>query len=132
LVNIFNFLLAKSGDNAPDWYMAADSVGDDLAAAIFNQADAKQDITAVAALELFVQLYAAEAGNLALKYLTRGGLYIGGGIAPKITSWLQRPAFLEEFRNKGKMSELMESIPVHVIMDERVALYGLALHLANS
>jgi glucokinase len=132
LANIFNYLLEQSGDDSPDWFIAAERSGEDLAAVIFSQADAHQEATAVEALELFVQLYAAEAGNLALKYLARGGLYIGGGIAPKIISWLQRPAFLEEFRNKGKMSELMESIPVHVIMDERVALYGLTLHLANS
>jgi glucokinase len=132
LVNIFNFLMEQRGGDTPDWFMAAERDGEDIAAIIFNQADTQQETTAVEALELFVQLYAAEAGNLALKYLARDGLYIGGGIAPKILTWLQRPDFLQEFCNKGKMSELMKSIPVHVVMDERVALYGLALRFADS
>jgi glucokinase len=132
LINIFNFFLDQSGDDTPGWFLKAETDREDLAAAIFSQADANQDSIAVAALEMFVQLYAAEAGNLALKYLARDGLYIGGGIAPKILTWLQRPEFLQEFCAKGKMSELMKSIPVHVVMDERVALYGLALRFADS
>ncbi len=132
LVNIFSFMLEQGGGDTPDWFHTALKGGDDLAAAIFTQANTNQDMNAVNSLELFVQLYAAEAGNLVLKKLARGGLYIGGGIAPKIIDWLRRPTFLQEFCNKGKMKELMESVPVHVIMDDRVALYGLALHLSNS
>ncbi len=132
LINIFRFMLEQSGLDTPEWFHTAQMKGKDLAAAIFSQADANTDSSAVAAMELFIQLYAAEAGNLALKHQARGGLYIGGGIAPKIITWLQQPAFLQEFCNKGKMKELMESIPLHVIMDDRAALYGLALCLANS
>ncbi len=75
----------------------------------------------------FAALYGAEAGNLALKILSRGGLYVAGGIAPKILPFLQRPEFLEAFCAKGRMRPLLESMPVHVVLSDRVALYGLAL-----
>jgi len=78
------------------------------------------------AVEIFVQIYAAEAGNLALKVLATGGVYIGGGIAPKILSELQRPIFLEAFLNKGRMKPLLEAIPVLVILNENTALRGAA------
>jgi len=78
------------------------------------------------ALDLFVALYGAEAGNLALKLLSTAGLYIGGGIAPKILPKLQDGAFLEAFRSKGRMRELMGRIPVRVVLEHRAGLLGAA------
>ncbi len=78
-------------------------------------------------MQLFVRLYGAEAGNLALKVMSRGGLYIGGGIAPKILPMLQDGDFLEALLNKGRMRPLLESMPVKVILNDRAALYGPAL-----
>jgi len=78
-------------------------------------------------LDLFVHLYGAEAGNLALKTMSRGGLYVGGGIAPKILPLLQRDVFLQAFLNKGRMRPLLEAMPVRVILNDRAALYGPAL-----
>ncbi|MFO7707818.1 MAG: glucokinase [Desulfobacterales bacterium] len=79
-----------------------------------------------AALELFVSVLGAEAGNLALKIMASGGVYLGGGIPPRILPVLQKGLFMEAFRRKGRMSMLMEEIPVHVILYPRAALLGAA------
>jgi glucokinase len=130
LESLYDFLLQQADTEPPEWFVAAQN-GGDPAAAISVLADSGEDPIAVQALEEFVKLLGAEAGNLALKHMATGGLYIGGGIAPKIVTWLQRSSFLEQFHLKGKMRELMQSIPVHVILNDRVALYGPALFLDN-
>ena len=86
----------------------------------------------VLALERFVSSYGAEAGNLALKVLATGGVYVGGGIAPKILPKLREPVFLESFLDKGRYRKLMEAIPVKVILNDRTALLGAARHAALS
>lgn len=78
------------------------------------------------ALEFFVGIYGAAAGNLALKFMARGGVYLGGGIAPKIIEKLREPHFMEAFVAKGRMRPLMETIPVRVIMNDKAALLGAA------
>jgi glucokinase len=78
------------------------------------------------ALDLFVSLYGAEAGNLGLKLMARGGIFIGGGIAPRILERLKQPAFIEALTAKGRMRPLLEAMPVHVILDDKVGLAGAA------
>jgi glucokinase len=78
------------------------------------------------ALDLFVSIYAAEAGNLALKTMALGGIYLGGGIAPKMVAKLSGPLFMQSFVAKGRMQHLLESIPVKVIMNDNTALQGAA------
>jgi glucokinase len=90
------------------------------------------DPLAVDALRLFVRLYGAEAGNLALKHLATGGVFVGGGIAPKLLPWLRRPEFLDAFHDKGRMRLLMEGLPVYVVLNDRAALLGPALYLAGT
>ncbi len=80
----------------------------------------------VQALDIFVSCFGAEAGNLALRSLTSGGIYLGGGIAPKIIDKLKDPTFLLAFLNKGRLRPLLESIPVHIILNDRTALQGAA------
>jgi len=80
----------------------------------------------VQALSLFADAYAAEAANLALTALATGGVFLGGGIAPKIVDVLRRPRFMEVFRGTGPLRELLASIPVTVILDEGAALIGAA------
>ncbi len=75
-------------------------------------------------LDMFVSLYGAEAGNTALRYLAVGGVYLGGGIAPKIIERLKGPGFMLSFANKGRLSPLLETIPVRVILNDRTALLG--------
>ena len=78
------------------------------------------------ALEVFASLYGTEAGNMALKIMATGGVYIGGGIAPKIIEILKGPHFMEDFLNKGRMRKLLKDIPVKVILSDQTALLGTA------
>jgi len=80
------------------------------------------------ALEMFVSIYGAEAGNLALRTLARGGVYLGGGIAPKIRAKLSDGTFMRSFVAKGRMEPLLKTIPVHVILNDETALLGAAHH----
>lgn len=85
----------------------------------------------VEAMDMFAGFYGAEAGNVALKFLARGGVYIGGGIAPKIVEFLRRPVFLESFLEKGRMRDVLEGVPVRVIVRKGVALLGAANYAAR-
>jgi glucokinase len=87
------------------------------------------DPLCVGALDLFAAVYGAEAGNLALKCLAVGGVFVGGGIAPKILPALEKGGFLQGFRGKGRFRSLMESIPVSVALNPRAPLLG-AAHFA--
>lgn len=104
----------------------------DPAAAISRAAQAQKDEVCEEALEMFVRLYGAEAGNLVLKHMATGGIYLGGGIAPKILDWLKRDDFMQAFLNKGRMQPLLEKVPVRVILNDRTALFGPAVYAALS
>lgn len=124
LVNIFEFLRARCGAAcATD--VATDA--DDRAAAIAKAALGGDDALASQALDMFVDIYGAQAGNLALTTLATGGVYIAGGIAPKILSRLTDGRFMRAFRNKGRMSALVATIPVYVVTNQAVGLMGTAL-----
>jgi glucokinase len=88
-------------------------------------ADGRSERCAMA-LDRFVSLYGAEAGNLGLKLMARGGIFIGGGIAPRIIDRLRQPAFLAALTGKGRMKPLLESMPVHVILNDKAGLLGAA------
>lgn len=79
-------------------------------------------------LDLFVSCYGAEAGNLALKVLAHGGVYIGGGIAPKILKKMQDGTFMNAFFDKGRMRDLVRQMPVRIILESRAALMGAAAY----
>ncbi len=79
------------------------------------------------ALEMFVTAYGAEAGNLALRFVATAGVFLGGGIAPKILPALRQPAFLDAFTSKPPMREFLQTIPVSVILNEQTALLGAAV-----
>jgi len=78
------------------------------------------------ALDLFACVYGSEAGNLALRCFTLGGIYLGGGIAPKILKKLKEPSFMKAFIAKGRLSSLLSQIPVKVILNDKAALLGAA------
>jgi glucokinase len=80
----------------------------------------------VKALDFFVSILGATAGNLALTGLTRGGIYLGGGIAPKILLKLQEELFMRAFVDKGRFRGLVSEVPVHVILNDKAALLGAA------
>lgn len=120
LVNIYRYLRLGHGAAAD-----VSAEGSDAAARI--SAAAENDPVARAAVELFVSVYGAFAGNLALTTLARGGVYIAGGIAPKMIQHLRGERFLAAFRNKGRMRVLLEAMPVQVVMNPKVGLLGTAL-----
>ena len=99
----------------------------DPGALIGNAALEKSDRLSEQTMQLFIEAYGAEAGNLALKLLPYGGLYIAGGIAPKILPLIQDGSFLTNFTQKGRMGSLLEEIPVLMILNQQVGLIGAAL-----
>ena len=125
LVNIYQFLRDTRRSQEPAW-LAEELRTQDPAAVITQAALSGRNVLCKQALDLFVSLYGAEAGNLALKIMATGGVFIGGGIAPKISSTLTTPTFMEAFTNKGRMRPLLEAMPVRVILNDRAALFGAA------
>lgn len=103
----------------------------DPAAAISLAALEKRDPLCEKTMELFVEAYGAEAGNLALKLLPYGGLYVAGGIAAKNLSLMQAGGFLSAFTHKGRVSPLLEKVPVRVVLNPQVGLIGSALCAAR-
>jgi len=99
----------------------------DPGALIGNAALEKSDRLSEQTMQLFIEAYGAEAGNLALKLLPYQGLYIAGGIAPKILPLIQDGSFLTNFTQKGRMGSLLEEIPVLMILNQQVGLIGAAL-----
>jgi glucokinase len=131
LHNIYQFLQQRSGqsDELPGLMIKLGT--DDPAAAITHAALEGRNELCRQALEMFMAVYGAEAGNLALKVLATGGVYLGGGIAPKLLPALREPTFLEAFAAKGRMRPLLEAIPVRVVLNDRAALIGAAHHAAE-
>lgn len=125
LHNIYGYLRDTGFAPEPDW-LAAEIANGDPGAAISRAALDRSSDLAAQTLEMFVSIYGAMAGNLALMTLATCGVYIGGGIAPKILRKLEEGSFIEAFRQKGRFTPMMERIPVHVILDAKAALYGAA------
>ncbi len=122
IVNLYRFLRDEEGHRESPLLEEADP------AAAIARASEEGDEDAHRAMHWFTCLYGAEAGNQALKQMATGGVFVGGGIAPKILEWMQRPPFLRAFRNKGRMQPLMEAMPVQVILNDRAGLYGPAYY----
>jgi len=131
LVNIHAFLSKHRKAATPGWLQEAMQEGD-AAAAITDAAQTGTDAVCREALDLFIRCYGAEAGNLALKLMATGGVFIAGGIAPKLIGRLQQGDFMEAFCAKGRMQGLMETMPVKVLRNERASLLGPAVWAAQS
>ena len=125
LVNIFRFLRDSGRGTEPQW-LTDEMSHSDPAAAISRAALSGNCALCEQALDLFVSVFAAEAGNLALKLMATGGVYLGGGIAPKMLSKLSGPLFMRAFLGKGRLQPLLEAIPVKVIINDKTALMGAA------
>ena len=124
--NIYEFLRDTKRFSEPVWLAEEIAENNDVAAVVSkNGIEGKAEICEHA-LEIFASAYGAAAGNLALKMLATGGVFLGGGIAPKILPELKDAAFLESFRAKGRMRELLEKIPVRVVLNDKAALLGAA------
>jgi glucokinase len=130
LPNLYAYLKHAGAAPEPSW------LAEKLAAApdptpIISQAaldTAAPQPLAVAALRLFVSILGAEASNLALKVLATGGIYVGGGIPPRILSFFTDDTFIRAFTGKGRFADLLSRIPVNIIMHPEVALLGAATY----
>ena len=128
LPNIYAYLKASGYAEEPPWFAAKLAATPDPTPIIVNNAlgEGQRCELCVATLGVFVSALGAEAGNLALKVLATGGVYLGGGIPPRILPALSSGTFMLSFQNKGRFSALMNSIPVHVILSPKSALLGVA------
>ncbi len=125
LIHIFEFVKEKFSINeSVDWENGLPE--EKLASEIINRAVHNQSQVCEKTLLLFAELYGALAGNLALQFLAKGGVYLGGGIAPKILPFLTNGKFIEGFLSKNKFENLLADIPVKVILNEKAALLGAA------
>jgi len=128
LPNIYAYLKESGRADEPDWLAEQLAGVDDPTPVIINSALDPEEVCelCVATLEMFVSILGAEAGNLALKVLATGGVYLGGGIPPRILPALEHERFMNAFRGKGRLSELLAAIPVDVILNPKAALFGAA------
>ena len=131
LHRIYRFLSDTRRGEEPDWLARALETAEDPAAVISEAGQDGRSELCRRALEVFVGIYGAEAGNLALKGLSLSGLYVGGGIAPKILPALRDGRFIEAFCAKGRYRPLMEEIPVKVLLNPRAPLRGAARYAAE-
>jgi len=129
LASIYAFLRDTSRGTEPDWLAEAIRTGDGPAVISRAALEGKSELC-VKALDIFVAAYGDEASNLALKLMATGGVYLGGGIAPRIVDKLKGPAFMEAFTAKGRLGPLLATIPVRVIMNDETALLGAARYAA--
>ena len=127
LVNVYLFLKDTHRGEEPQWLRDEIAAGD-AGAAISCAASSGKSSLAEQALDLWISIYGAEAGNMALKVLATGGVFLGGGIVPKILPKLSGPLFMQAFLGKGRMQPLLESIPVRVITNEKTGLLGAAFY----
>ncbi len=125
IYNIYRFLRRTSLSPEPAW-LAARFKNEDPGAVVSEAALARRDGDCVRALEMFVDLYGAEAGNLALRMLALGGVYIAGGIAPKVLPMLKNGRFLRAFCDKGRLHDTLGRIEVRVVLNQGVGLRGAA------
>jgi glucokinase len=126
LGRLYRFLRGRGAEEEPAGLAARLAEAADPAPIIVEAALADRSPLCVRTVRLFVSILGAEAGNLALKTLAAGGVYLGGGIAPRIIPFLEEGPFLNAFRRKGPMADLLFRMPVHVILEPRAALIGAA------
>lgn len=132
IVNIYDFL-SHTGQYSEPTHISSHIVdATDRAAAITQTAQAGESSRCVEALDFFLRNYGAAAGNLALKALATGGLYIGGGIAPKLAQQISKGGFMRAFSNKGRFAEMMANIPVKLILEPKTALLGAAVYATKT
>lgn len=122
LKRIYRFFVESRGGDLPGWFRSAD----DVPAMIIEQALAGKDQTAVETVDVFVDCFAAEAANLALRGRTSGGLYLGGRIVSELMPALDQGRFIDDFIKGGEVEEYLAGVPIQVLMDRGTALLGAA------
>ena len=131
LVNIYDFLTQTEKVTEPTQVTSRIMAAADRAAAIAQTAQLKQSPRCVQAMDMFLHNYGAAAGNLALKALATGGIYIGGGIAPKLPREIWSGGFMRAFSNKGRFADMLSNVPVRLILEPKTALLGAAAYASS-
>ena len=126
LWRIYRFLRGRRPAEEPAWFAVRLAEAVDPVPVLIEAALTEKTGICVRTMRLFCSILGAEAGNLALKTLATGGVYIGGGIAPRLLPFLEEGPFLAAFRRKGRMADLLFRMPVHMILEPRAALIGAA------
>ncbi len=127
LANVYAYCRDVKGMEEPQWLKDRMRT-EDPNAVIGELGESGASQLCVEALNIFVSAYGAEAGNLALKILAVGGMYVGGGIAPKLLKKMQDGTFMKAFTDKGRLSDLLVQTPVRLILESRAALMGAAAY----
>ena len=125
IANIYRFL-RDTGRGVETPVVASEIMEQDAAAVIDKHAANGSCPLCISTMDLFVRTLGSEASNLALKTMATGGVFLGGGIPPKILPLLRRPLFLESFLNKGRLRPLLETMPINVVLNDETALLGSA------
>ena len=128
LPNIYEFLRDTRRYPEPEWLKIELSRAKDAPPIISQAAEAGKAEICAETLRLFVSILGSEAGNLALKVLATGGIYLGGGIPPRILPFLKEDSFMQAFTAKGRFSEMLAKVPVQVICNPEAGLIGAACH----
>lgn len=129
LVNVYRFLAQNGG--AESAAVRQEMAKEDPAAVVTRRGLDGSDPLCARALDVFAVCFGAQAGNVALAVLASGGVYLAGGIAPRIAARLQGGAFVAAFRNKGRLSAFLAKVPVHIIVNPNVGLVGAAVAAAQ-
>ena len=127
LTNIYTFLRDEKRMEEPAWLKQRMQT-EDPNAVIGEAGEAGTSELCAKALAMFAASYGAEAGNMVLTVLATGGIYIGGGIAPKMLKTMQSGVFMQAFTDKGRLTEVLVDAPVHIILESRAALMGAAAY----
>jgi glucokinase len=131
LVNLFGFTHGATGPGIVCEAIGPDVDQAELPAAISTCAERRRCEQCMEAMDMFVEAYGAEAGNLALRSMATAGVYLGGGIAPKVLSALEAGPFLEAFRGKAPLADLLRTVPVSVILNPAAGLLGAAVRASG-
>jgi glucokinase len=126
--DIYRFLRDRTDEEEPPWLAEELAAAEDVVPLIVNAAleSGRPCSLCVKTVALFLSILGAEAGNLALRVLATNGVFLAGGIIPRILPFLGRGEFMEAFRRKGRMSDLVGLVPVHAVLNPRAALLGAA------
>jgi glucokinase len=126
--NVYAYFKNGGYAEEPDWLAEQLGQAEDPTPIIVNAALEDKSELCVLTLNTFISILGAEAGNLALKVMATGGVYLGGGIPPRILPALEQGAFLEAFHRKDRLEDVLVDLPVHMILDSDIALFGAACH----
>jgi glucokinase len=126
--NIYAYYKDNGRAEEPAWLGEQLAEADDPTPIIVNTALEEKSELCTHTLDTFISILGAEAGNLALKVMATGGVYLGGGIPPRILPALEQGRFLEAFHHKGRFSDMLMNVPVHVILNSDLALFGAACY----